>query len=67
MAPVFTTRPNRVATSRLGDEGCIVPGDDLPVAVLVLLPDQGLLARRCPIQSCAMSRSAKAGWSIPSI
>jgi hypothetical protein len=40
MAPVLTAQPIRVATSRAGDEGCLVLADDVLVAVLVLLSDQ---------------------------
>ncbi len=40
MAPLLTTRPIQVATSKAGDEGCLVLADDVLVAVLVLLSDQ---------------------------
>ncbi len=40
MAAVLTTQPIRVATSRAGDEGCLVLADDVLVALLVLLSDE---------------------------
>jgi hypothetical protein len=40
MAAFLTLQPIRVATSRAGDEGCLVLADDTLVAVLVLLSDQ---------------------------
>jgi hypothetical protein len=40
MAPLLTAQPIRVATSRHGDDGCLVLADDVLVAVLVLLSDQ---------------------------
>ncbi len=40
MPPVLSIQPMRVATSRAGDEGCLVLADDVLVAVLVLLSDQ---------------------------
>jgi hypothetical protein len=40
MTAHLTTQPVQVATSKAGDEGCLVLADDVLVAVLVLLSDQ---------------------------
>ncbi len=40
MAALLTTQPIQVATSKAGDEGCLVLADGVLVAVLVLLSDQ---------------------------
>ena len=40
MTAHLTTQPVQVATSKDGDEGCLVLADDVLVAVLVLLSDQ---------------------------
>ncbi len=40
MGPSLTIKPIRIATSRHGDEGCLVLADDLLVVVPVLLSDQ---------------------------